>query len=61
MTRAFNRFIACIAPDLNAAQGISPVLTALSILLGGYMITRVRTQNHQITNTVRILTTNKPV
>src|SRR3989344_1363130 len=44
MTRAFNRFIACIAPDLNAAQGISPVFTALSVLFGGYMITRVRTQ-----------------
>jgi hypothetical protein len=43
MTRAFNRFIACISPDLVAAQGISPVFTALSILLGGYIITRVRT------------------
>jgi hypothetical protein len=41
MTRAFNRFVACIAPDLTAAQGISPVFTALSVLFGGYMITRV--------------------
>jgi hypothetical protein len=43
MTRAFNRFIACISPDLVSAQGISPVFTALSILFGGYIITRVST------------------
>jgi hypothetical protein len=56
MTRAFNRFIACIAPDLNAAQGISPVFTALSVLFGGYMITKVRDsklQNHRITEPSR--------
>lgn len=42
MTRSFNRFVACFSADLTAAQGISPVLTALSILFGGYIITRVR-------------------
>jgi hypothetical protein len=60
MTRAFNRFIACIAPDLNAAQGISPVFTALSVLFGGYMITRVRLKSKLPNHIVWVLyVTNK--